>query len=563
MSFLGVVKFCMLHTTSGQGAFTVSFIQNSLAGISEDIFSEYSNDPEWCIDNPYLGILSSRFFSNNKNPNWSDLPKRVGRLFLSAEMRYSNYETALKRAKEIVRVVSEGSFLPNSPVLMNSEYENNVNLFACHVLSAPSDTKDFNIAEQIHNGCGGIGYDFSEMEDPVSATYTIEEETSTLNPNRKRKAHSAVTLSYKHERILDFVGMGTNLVITHTNVELDNDFFKSLEEGNVGSLDFFHALSESIYYTGRPSISFFEVKNQKSKYKLINNVCGESLLRENESSLIGSLNLTKFIVGNSFDFLKFESTARLGLRCLDNLHDVQNHASDTVQKNCLESRKVGVGVMGYSDALMLLGIPYGSKESLFFVERLMSSLRTVLTDESEILGQERGFCNMDLLRTKEKARRNLSLMAIPANGTLSLIANVSGGIEPIFSYLTQQNVQGELVHQLQPTFKKVLKNYGIDTNLIFRILMSGTRIGDIQYVEHFKHLLIEANDLTVEEHISTQAKFQSFIDGGISKTINLPASATIDDIKNAILLAKESLCAGISLYRNGSLQNQPTQMMRK
>jgi ribonucleoside-diphosphate reductase alpha chain len=93
--------------------------------------------------------------------------------------------------------------------------------------------------------------------------------------------------------------------------------------------------------------------------------------------------------------------------------------------------------------------------------------------------------------------------------------------------------------------------------------MSGTRIGDIQYVEHFKHLLIEANDLTVEEHISTQAKFQSFIDGGISKTINLPASATIDDIKNAILLAKESLCAGISLYRNGSLQNQPTQMMRK
>jgi ribonucleoside-diphosphate reductase alpha chain len=458
--------------------------------------------------------------------------------------------------------VSEGAFLPNSPVMMNSEYEIGVNLFACHVLSPPSKTKDFNIAEQIHNGCGGIGYDFSEVESPVSLTHLIEKETEALNPNRKRKAHSAVTLSYKHAQINDFINMGKDLTITHTNVEFDNDFFSAIANGDSHSLGLWDNLCKSIYSTGRPSLSFSSEKNKYSRFKLINNVCGESLLRENESSLIGSLNLTKFILHGVFDFIRFQYVARLGLRCLDNLHDIQDHASLAVKKNCLESRKVGIGIMGYSDALLLLKIRYGSDESLIFIDKLMTLLKSTLVDESEKLGQERGFCNMELLTNKIKPRRNVSLMAIPANGTLSLIANVSGGIEPIFAYLTKQNVQGELVHQLQPTFKKLLKSDNVNDELVFNQLMSGKKMEFIEEInQSLKSILIEANSLTIEEHIFTQAKFQGYIDGGISKTINLPNSATVDDIKNAIMLAKENSCVGISLYRNGSLQGQPTQMV--
>jgi ribonucleoside-diphosphate reductase alpha chain len=527
---------------------------------NNDVFRSKSN-PDWAINNPYLEILAPRFFSGDRAIDWSDLPKRVSKLFLKAERKYSTSDVAEARAQEIGRIINDGLFLPNSPVMMNSEDEIDVNLFACHVLSPPSSIDDLNIAKQIHDGCGGIGYDFSNIVDPISATLTIEKQTELLNPGRKRKAHSAVTLSYTHPKIFEFIEISPDLTITHTNVEFDEKFFLELRDQDPSSLLLWEKLCKSIYNTGRPSLSFSAEKAKRSPSKLINNVCGESLLRENESSLIGSLNLSRFVVNGIFEFELFEKVARLGLRCLDNLHDIQDHASTIVQARCLESRKVGVGVMGYADALLLLNIRYGSKESFNFIDKLMSLLKFTLINESEILGKERGFCNEELLVSGTNARRNASLMAIPANGTLSLIANVSGGIEPVFAYLTRQKIQDTVVHQLQPTFRRLLEYKKLDITSIFSELMAGTEVGALKDIdEKIKNILVIANNLSSEEHILTQAKFQKYIDGGISKTINFPNSATISDIKNSILLAQENGCIGISIYRNGSLHNQPTQM---
>lgn len=527
------------------------------------ILSALEAEPEWAIDNPYLSILAPRFFSEVTKNDWRDIPVRVGKLFLRAERKYSDLDVAIRRAREIIEIVSEGSFLPNSPVMMNSEGEGNVNLFACHVLSPPANFDDLEIAKQIHDGCGGIGYDFSKMDDPVSATLTIEKQTELLNPNRKRKAHSAVTLSHLHPMISEFIGISPKLVITHTNIEFDDEFFLSLAQGNENSAMLWDSLCKSIHDTGRPSLSFSSEKNKRSNTKLINNVCGESLLRENESSLIGSINLTKFVIDASFDFDRFQKVARLGLLCLDNLHDIQDHASKIVQQRCLESRKVGVGVMGYSDTLLLLNIRYGSYESLRFVEKLMSLLKSTLLDESEKLGRERGCCNAKLLLDGVPKRRNASLMAIPANGTLSLLANISGGIEPVFSYLLKQTVQDNVFFQLQPTFRKLLIINGIDSEHVHSELKSGKNIESIEAIPRsMVAVFVTANSMTTAEHILTQAKFQSFIDGGISKTINLPSFSTIEDIKQAIILAKEKNCVGVSLYRNGSLENQPTQSVK-
>lgn len=516
--------------------------------------------PLWAINNPYLGVLSPRFFSDAETPDWSDLSKRVGRLFLEAEKKYSSMVIAEQKALEIVALINEGAFLPNSPVMMNSEHSDSINLFACHVLSPPKHFNDLDVAKQIHDGCGGIGYDFSKMDDPVAATLNIEKQTKFLNPNRKRKAHSAVTLSYMHPKAHDFILLSPELTITHTNIEFDSDFFDGLAAGKAEPLALWNILCESIYKTGRPSLSFSSEKEKRSNCKLINNVCGESLLRENESSLIGSINLTKFVHGGVFDFERFKNVAKIGLRCLDNLHDIQDHASDLVQSRCLESRKVGVGVMGYSDALLLLNMRYGSEESLGFVKKMMSLLQATLISESELLGEERGYCNTELLLAHTSPRRNASLMAVPANGTLSLIANVSGGIEPIFSYMIKQRVQDKIIYQLQPTFKSILESYGVDSGSIFNELREGKTIESLHQIpDQLKRILVTANDLTTQEHIFTQAMFQSHIDGGISKTINLPNSATIGDIKNAILLAEEKGCVGVSLYRNGSFSDQPTQ----
>ena len=165
------------------------------------------DEPDWVQSNPYLKILAPRFFSGTSN-QWADLPKRVRRLFLVAEEKYSTNDAALSKAASIEQLIYKGAFLPNSPVMMNSEHNNNVNLFACHVLSPPQTASDLAIAEKIHNGCGGIGYDFSNLIDPICATYSIEKETEILNPLRKRKAHSAITLHYiinTHELLISLI----------------------------------------------------------------------------------------------------------------------------------------------------------------------------------------------------------------------------------------------------------------------------------------------------------------------------------------------------------------------
>lgn len=520
--------------------------------------------PRWVKDNPYLDILQSRFFSVNFEPDWSQLPQRVARLFIDIERKYETEELAKKRAEEIHNLVHSGSFFPNSPVMMNSETSNEVNLFACHVLSPPEGKGGLSVAKEIHDGCGGIGYDFSKQEDPVSLTGLLETNTESLNKGRKRKAHSAVTLHITHPKVIEFINLSHNLKITHTNIELDERFFSNLESQQTDTCDLWSFICNSIEKTGKPAIAFSENKDHRSANgePLILNVCGESLLRENESAIIGSLNLPTFISNKVFDENKFIQAASLAVRCLDNFHDHQRHASPIVKKRCKESRKIGVGIMGYADALLLLGFRYASKEALEFTNRLMSTLRDTTIKESELLGKDRGNCESFLLKDNSIARRNASLMAIPANGTLSLIGNVTGGMEPIFTYLIKQEVEGKAIYQLQPTLHKLLLEQKCDVDEVILALKKGIPIQDITIIDgDLRNILVTANELTATEHILTQGTLQKYVDGGISKTINLRHSTTSKEIADAILFARENGCVGVSLYRNGSVNEQPTQMM--
>jgi len=526
--------------------------------------TNFSKPPIWTEDNPYLSILKNRFFSGNSKPDWSQLSQRVARLFIDIESKYETYDVAKKSAQEIHDLVQSGSFFPNSPVMMNSESSNEVNLFACHVLSPPTGEGDLSIAQEIHDGCGGIGYDFSKQEDPVSLTDLLESTTESLNSGRKRKAHSAVTVHITHPKLTEFINLSHTLKITHTNIELDENFFSKLEEKHTETNDMWSFICDSIEKTGKPAITFSKNKNHRSANgePLILNVCGESLLRENESAIIGSLNLSKFISNQTFDEQKFINAAHLAVRCLDNLHEHQRHASEVVKERCMESRKIGVGIMGYADALLLLGLRYGSKEALEFTNHLMSTLQATTIKESEVLGATRGNCALFLLQKNTPARRNASLMAIPANGTLSLIANITGGMEPIFTYLVRQDVEGNAIYQLQPTLHKLLLEQKCDIDEVILALKKGIAIQDIAIINsELRKTLVTANELTPSEHIRTQGTFQKYVDGGISKTINVNYHTTSKDIGNAILLAREKGCVGVSLYRNGSVDNQPTQMM--
>ena len=161
-----------------------------------------TNAPAWVKNNPYLPLLEKRFFNKPHLVDWSHLPLRVSRLFLTVEQRYEPISEAEARTQSIYDLIHDGAFFPNSPVMMNTETSNNVNLFACHVLAPPISVSALKVAEEIHDGCGGIGYDLSLQDDPVSLTRYIESQTASLNSTRKRKAHSAVTLHVNHRSFI-------------------------------------------------------------------------------------------------------------------------------------------------------------------------------------------------------------------------------------------------------------------------------------------------------------------------------------------------------------------------
>lgn len=524
--------------------------------------------PSWAIDNPYLGILAPRFFEQSAQADWSDLARRVVRMFMTVERRHVSEAEALTLADQLHALVHDGAFMPNSPVMMNSEHDTGINLFACHVLAPPVDAQSMEIAGKIHDGCGGIGYDLTSVADPVAMTRFIETQTSQRNPTRKRKAHSAVTLHVDHPMVTSFIGMSSALEITHTNVELDAAFFVALERQDRKAVSIWADLCHSIYINGRPAIAFGEHKSLRSPNgeRLILNVCGESLLRENESSLIGSLNASRFVSNGVFDDARFKEAIAMAVHCLDNLHDIQDHASPVVATRCLQSRKIGISVMGYADALLLMGVRYGTPEALSVATRIMGLVKNAARTTSERLAISRGGCDPSLLREGEPPRRNASLMAIAANGTLSLLANVSGGIEPIFSYVIRQTVEGRVIHQMQPTLRRLLHQNGLSSAEITQIteaLVQGASPDELTLIPSgVRRAMVRAHDLKASDHIRTQATFQAFIDGGISKTINLPPSCSVDEISAAILDARASGCVGISLYRDGSISGQPSQMAR-
>ncbi len=189
--------------------------------------------PSWAVKNPYLSILAPRFFDDVDNCNWSDLARRVVRMFTMVEGRYTSQLEADSLGKILYELLQDGAFLPNSPVMMNSEHGTSANMFACHVLAPPIDAQAMKVASKIHDGCGGIGYDLTSVKDPVVMTQFIEDQTSQLNPTRKRKAHSAVTLHVDHPMVAGFIDISSLLEITHTNVELDAPFFAAIESSEL------------------------------------------------------------------------------------------------------------------------------------------------------------------------------------------------------------------------------------------------------------------------------------------------------------------------------------------
>ncbi|MFD2442601.1 hypothetical protein ACFSO7_01125 [Bacillus sp. CGMCC 1.16607] len=518
-------------------------------------------------NSPFFSILKNRILNKNIEKGWEGLIDRIIDATTEVENKW-NLPDKNDFLNKLRSVLSNSEFLPNSPLMVNIS-EPKRRLFACFALDARKPMTDFLItARNIHDGMGGVGYSLDHYKEPADISEFIKEfdsDTVANQEGRPRPASNAVTISIDNPGVEAIFEQAGNTKVTNLNVGITEEFMSRLILGEKEAQNTFKRLANSIHKTGQPAIVFTDRIPQISleeQAPFAANVCGESPLAADESALLGSLNLVKFIKpseqGGSFTFDegKFKEVVSIAVRFLDDMHEIHDHASPELKTNTLATRKIGVGIMGFAHMIALLGIRYGSQESILLAENIGKLIMESAKEESEKLSMLHDCFPAFNEGLGIKKRRNALLSAIAQTSTLSLLVNTSSGIEPIYSHYTKQNILGHSINVLDPIIEYYVKQAGLDVVEVTEKLQSGILLETILGPK-LAGILPCALNIPGDEQIEVQAAFQRYIDGGISKTLNCPNDTPIDQIEKWILKAYESNVLGLMIYRDGSIIEQP------
>lgn len=311
---------------------------------------------------------------------------------------------------------------------------------------------------------------------------------------------------------------------------------------------------EKVYDVQIPGINVFDANG------FIVHNCGEQPLLPYESCNLGSINLSRMITNKQIDWKKLRQIVRRAVHFLDNVIDVNKYPLPEIEKMTKSNRKIGLGVMGFAEMLIQLGIPYDSDEALVIGERLMNFITTEARKKSVELGSRRGsFPNFNKSVWKDKgykSMRNATVTTVAPTGSIGIIADASSGIEPLFAVAFVRQIMGGLV-EINKFFEDIAKRRKFYTKELMDEIVSKGTIRDIKYIpEDIRRLFVTALDISPKMHVRIQAAFQKYTDNAVSKTVNLPNSATPTDIKNVYLLAYKLKCKGITVYRYGSKKEQ-------
>ncbi|WP_224041931.1 hypothetical protein [Paraburkholderia unamae] len=512
---------------------------------------------------PFAPALAGRILHRFQAQGWEGLVERVTALARKAEMSRNDVEPELFLT-QLADAMRHGQMLPNSPLLVNCA-ESEPRLFACFAVDveqpAPEFLKHFRF---IHDGMGGVGYTVKgDRPGLADLIRVIDADTCAHQQGRPRPASNAVTIPIGGD--LDaFLGLAGTLSVTNMNVALPDVFMTSLGT-DASAAQRLDAIAGCIHATGQPGIVFPDritriSRDVDSPYAA--NVCGEAPLAADESALLASVNLTAFVTVQenglrAFDDVAFTRCVALCVRMLDGMHDLQTHASESIEQNTLATRKIGVGVMGFAHALMLLGMPYGSPASLAFARQLSATLYAAAAAESHRLAERLGPYPA-WTPHHGLARRNANLAAIAGTATIALIVGTSCGIEPVYSHRIVQRVIDREICVMDPVVSFLLRERGIDPEMVQQRLVAGENLRHIAG-DDIADLCPTALDLPGDVHIQMQAALQSSIDCGITKTVNCRAETTVEEIRNWLIAAHASGCLGLTIYRNQTLKNQPMQ----
>lgn len=550
-------------------------------------------------------VLKKRYLLKDDDQNVVEAPgelfRRVARHIAQAEKAFRGARSVGESEEKFLSMMRSLEFIPNSPTLMNAGTSLG-QLSACFVIPV-EDSIDgiFDALEdmaKIHQTGGGTGFSFSrlrpkgdlvsttkgEASGPVSFMSIFDQATGVIVQGGRRRGANMGILRCDHPDVIDFIeakterGRFTNF---NLSVGVTDRFMKALQKN--GHFDLvnprtkqkvrtlkaravFDLIVNAAWRTGDPGLIFLDEINRRNPTPAIGmieatNPCGEVPLLPFESCNLGSINLVKMVTDGRFDWQRLRDRIRWSIRFLDNVIEVNRFPLPQIREITFANRKIGLGVMGFADMLIRLGIPYNSPEAVRFARRLMRFIRTESLRASAGLADERGvFPNFDrsVYGPRGLRLRNATVNTVAPTGTISIIAGCSSGIEPLFAVSFVRNVlSGTRLFETNPIFEEMARNRGIYSR---EIIAEMARVGSLRTVRgvpaDLRKLFVTAFDVSPEEHLDIQSAFQAYTDNSVSKTINLPADATVEDVRSIYLRAYRSRCKGITVYRYGSREEQ-------
>ena len=572
------------------------------------ILGEGHEDDNLKFSNNALQVLERRYLLKDNQGNLVETPKqmvrRIAHNIAQAERNYGANEKQVHETEEkFYNLIANLDFLPNTPTIMNAGTDIQ-QLSACFVLPVEDSMKGIfktvSDAALIHKSGGGTGFSFARLRPkndlvkstsgvasgPISFMKVFDIATDVIKQGGKRRGANMGVLRVDHPDILEFIECKSDMkILTNFNISvaITNKFMEAVKNdteydllnpkdkipcGKMRAKDVFSIILSNAWKNGDPGLIFIDEINNKHPGKNIGeiestNPCGEQPLLPYESCNLGSINLNNFLNNErtDLDWEKLRETIRLCVHFLDNVIDMNKYPIQELREMAQKTRKIGLGIMGFADILYELKISYASEEGLKMAEKLMKFFKDESYKMSQELAESRGIYPAWEGSDHEKAgikMRNTCTLTIAPTGTIGMLAESSGGCEPTFAISYIKNVMDgtELIYTNR-IFEEVAKEKGFyNPELMRKIAQLGTIQTFDEIPEDVKKVFVTAQDISPEWHIKMQAAFQKHVDSSISKTINFPNSATIADVEKSYLLAWELECKGVTIYRDGSRENQ-------